>query len=138
MYRLQSRRADENLEQRARPRHAVDLAAVELDRDGGSPHPTFPGKRGRVGWRQLIKIGTDGRLHGVDEMTDDAVFVEAVDLRQQCLDFARDGGLAFIALLWRNRQIGIKTHPEQRHDPLGDRRMLDVGRPHVVLRIRNT
>ena len=68
MHRFEPRRAHEDLEARARQRHGADLAAVELDRDDGS-FATPPAV--------LIEIGADRRLHGVDEMADDAVLVEA-------------------------------------------------------------
>ena len=44
MHRLQPGRAQENLEARARQRHVVELAAVELDGDDGlGPPPGRPG-----------------------------------------------------------------------------------------------
>ncbi len=68
-------------------------------------------------------------------MTDDAVFIEAVDLLQPGFDFPHDDGLAFLALAQRYSQIRIESRFEQCADPFSDGRMFDVSRPHVVLRI---
>src|SRR5262249_47250796 len=82
MHGLKPRRAHENLEKRARQRHAVNLAAVEFDGDRLIRRPSFVCGRGRIERRKLIKIGADSRLYGVGEITDNAVFIKAIDLRQ--------------------------------------------------------
>ena len=70
VHAFDARRIDENLVERPRQRQVGQLAAVELDRD----------QRLRLAvCAELIEIGADRRLHGIDEAPEDAVFVEAVD-----------------------------------------------------------
>ena len=90
MHALDARRIDEDLVERSRQRQAVELAARELDGDELLRLP--------VGV-DLIEIGADRRLHRVDEAAQDAVLVEAFDLRQRGFDRGGDLGLARLALL---------------------------------------
>ena len=123
---LDAGRIDENLVERPRQRHGVDLAARKLDGDD---------VLGLAVAVELIKVGADRRLHRIDEMAQDAVLVEAFDRLQCGFDGGRDLGLARRALVVRRRQMRIEPGVEQGDDLRGDGRMLAQRRPHVTLRI---
>ena len=77
MHAFHARRIDEDFVERVRQRNAGELAALELDRDD------LLGLALRVG---LEEVAADRRLHRVDEMAQDAVFVQAVDALQRLFD----------------------------------------------------
>ena len=128
MHTFDARRVDENFVERTRQRHFGELAAFELDRDQRFDVTVFVG---------LIEIGTDRRLHRVDEQPQDAVFIEALDLLQLFVD-ARDDSLLFAVAILRRFRTRIETRVKQFDDIGGNRMMLDQRRPHVVLRIGHT
>ena len=85
VHALDARRIDEDLVERPRQRHAVELAAGKLDGDFRLRLAVLV---------ELVVVGADRRLHRVDEAPHDAVLVEAVDLAQRGLDLGDDGRLA--------------------------------------------
>ena len=108
---LDARRIDENLVERPRQRHGVDLAAGKLDGDD---------VLGLAVAVELIKVGADRRLHRIDEVAQDAVLVQAFDRLQCGFDCGGDLGLARRALVVRRRQMRIEPGVEQGHDLRGD------------------
>ena len=128
MYAFHTRRIDENLIQRTRQRHAIELAAIEFDDDGGLCLSVVV---------DLIKIGADRRLHCIDEAPQNSVLVQALDFLQSGFDLRQRRGFALRALLHRDFEPRIEPQMEQRHDPARDRGMLAQRRPHVVLRERH-
>jgi len=84
----------------------------------------------------LIEVGAHRSLHGVDEVPDDAILVEAFDLAEQRLDIGEDRGL-LRAVLFRRPQFGIEARTEQRNDARGDRGVSGKARPHIALGIGN-
>ena len=89
------------------------------------------------GWpaaSSLIEIGADRRLHGVDEVAQDAVLVEAFDLLQRGFDRLHEPRLARLALVGRG-EPRVEARVEQGHHVGGDGGVLDERRPHVVLGI---
>ena len=111
MHGLDARRIDENLVERPRQRHAVDLAARKLDGDQ---------VLGLAVAAELIEIGADRCLHRIDEVAQDAVLVQAFDRLQGGFDRRCDLRLARRALVVRRRQMRIEPRVEQRHDLRGD------------------
>ena len=126
VHAFDARRIDENLVERARQRQVGELAAGELDRDQRLRRAVLVG---------LEEIGADRRLHGIDEMAQDAVFVEAVDRLQLLLDARRDVFFCRRALPARRR--GSKRAWNSATISAGDAGVLDQRRPHVILRIRH-
>ena len=78
VHRFDTRRIEEDLVERPRQRHGVDLAAGKLDRDK---------LLGVTVAAELVKIGANGGGDRVDEMTEDAVFVEALNRLQRRFNF---------------------------------------------------
>ncbi len=101
MHAFDARRIDENFVERARQRQVGDLAALELDRDQRLGLAVFVG---------LIEIGADRRLHGVDEVAQDAVFVEALDFLQFLFDARGDFFLLLRRALARRRGADRSGH----------------------------
>ncbi len=119
------RRIDEDLVERARQRQIGDLAALELDRDQRAGLPFLVG---------LEEIGADRRLHRIDEVTQDAVLVEALHILQFLLDAGDDLFLLGVALRGC-RRARIEARVEQFDNVGDDDVVLHQRRPHVVLRI---
>ena len=114
MHALDARRIDGDLVERARQRQVGDLAALELEGDHRL-RLTF-----RVG---LEEIRADRRLHDVDEMTQDAVLVEAVHILQFLFDALDDCLLLGLAVL-RRGGARIETRVEQCDDVVDDHECL--------------
>ena len=126
VHALDARRIDEDFIERLGQRQAVDLLALELDRDQ---------RLGLAGVVELIIVGADRRLHRVDEVADDAVLVEALDVPQRGFDLGEHRRFAPLALLRRTGGARIEPGVEQ-IDHLGSERgVLAHRRPHVILRI---
>ena len=125
VHAFHARRIDEDLVERARQRQAGKLAALELDRDDRLRLAVFVG---------LEEIGADRRLHGVDELAQDAVLVQALDRLQGLFDLVVERRLFHVAAV-RRRRARIEAGVEQFDDIAGDAGMLRQRRPHVVLRI---
>src|SRR5262249_27821281 len=123
---LDPRRIYKDFIERARQRQAVDLAALEFHRNG---------RLGLIARIELIEVGAQRRFHRVDEVAQDAVFVEALDFLQRRLDARADVSLARLARLARALGARIETRVKQLDDLGSDTRMLAQGRPHVSLRI---
>ena len=104
MHRLKARRIEENLVQRPRQRHIVDFAAREFYRD------KFFHASALVA---LIKIGADRGHDRVDEVAQDAVFIEAVDRLQSGFNRRGNLGLARRALVLRGGNFWIEPRVEQ-------------------------
>ena len=128
MHAFDTRRIDENLIQRPRQRHIVELAARELDRDQFLRLAVVI---------KLIEVGADRGLHRVDEAAQDAILVEAVDCLQRGLDRGGDGGLARRAFVCEHAEMRVEADVEQSHDLRRDAGVLAQRRPHVVLRKRH-
>ena len=126
MIAFDARRVDEDLVERLGQRQAVDLAAVELDRDRGLRLAAVS---------RLIEVGAQRRGHGVDEVAQDAVLVEAFDRAERGLDLGDQRRLLLGALVLRHFELRIEALVEQLHDLRRDAGMAPQGRPHVVLRI---
>ncbi len=126
MHAFEPRRIHEDLVERPRCRHLLDLAALELDGDG----------RFRLARAlELIEIGAHGRHDRVDEAAQDAILVEALDALQRALDSGLDLGLAARALVRGNHEPRVEARVEQLNDLRGDACVLAQGRPQVILRI---
>ena len=104
---LDPRRVDEHLVERPRQRQAIDLAALELDRDGGLRRPAR---------FELIEIGAQRRPDRVDEVAQDAVLVEAFDVRQRGLDLGGTRGLARRAVLALTVEPRIEADVKELND----------------------
>ena len=107
MNALDARRIDENLVQRPRQRHGVELAARKLHRDEFLRLPVVI---------ELIEVGADRALHRVDEAAQDAILVEAVDGLQRSLDRRGDGRLAGGAFVRRHSELWIEAVMKQADD----------------------
>ena len=123
MQALDAGRIDEDLEERPRQRHAGDLGAGELERDRLARAPI----RSR-----LEEIGPDRGLHEVDEAPQDAVVVEAGDVRQSRLDLGTDRGLRRLAVVGDRR---VEAGMKQGDDAGGERPVPAQGRGEVVLAV---
>ncbi len=109
VHAFDARRIDEDLVQRARQRQAGQLTALELDRDDRL------GLTVHVG---LEEIGADRRLHGVDELPQDAVLVQALDRLQRLLDLVVERRLLAVAAV-RGLRARIEADVEQFDDMAG-------------------
>ena len=94
MHAFDSRRIDEDFVERPRRRQRGQLAALILDRDLRLRQTVLA---------DLVEIGADRRLHGVDEVPQDAVLVEARHRLQRFLDLGGNLRLAFARVLRRRR-----------------------------------
>ena len=121
------RRIDEDLAERPRQRHAVELAAGELDGDEVLRLAVAA---------ELIEIGADRRLHRVDETAEDAVLVEAVDrLQARFRSPERCRPRAPLRSVRAAPRCGSNRVWNKRHDLRRDGGMLAQRRPHVILRV---
>ena len=106
MHGLDPRRIHEDFVERTRQRRGIEHAACELDGDELLRLPLGV---------DLVEIGADRRLHGIDEAAQDAVLVEALDRLQRRFDGGGDLGGARRALVRRDLQARIEARAEQPH-----------------------
>ena len=119
-----ARRVDEDLVERARQRHAVDLAGGELERDRAARVP--------VG-TDLEEVGAQRRVDQVDEAAQDAVLVEAGDVGERGFDALTLGLDLLGALIFG--EMRIELGDEELHQPGGDAGVAGQRIGDVVLRI---